>query len=202
MATDEIKKYYSETVNRKVRDDLIIASDLVGGDRIAVDCGCGAGTDISFLRANGFIVHAFDIEEESIKICRERFRTDPNVFLSKNSFSLYDYPRASLINADASLFYCTESEFESVWGNICDSLELNGIFCGSFLGPEDEMAAPSYDKDAYWSDVMVFEESELRSKFNKFELIKFTEHNVLGETPTGTAHRWHIYSVIAKKIES
>ena len=200
MATEEINKYYSETINRTVREDLIIATDLVGSDKIALDCGCGAGTDISFLRAKGFIVYAFDIEEQSINICREQFKHDEKVFLSQDSFSSYDYPKSTLINADASLFYCTETEFSSVWDNIYDSLQPDGIFCGSFLGPDDQMAKPDYNKQAYWSDVMVFEESELRLKLKRFELIKFAEHNISGLTPTGAPHRWHIYSVVAKKI--
>jgi len=202
MASDEINKYYSETINRAVREDLVVATDLVEGEKIALDCGCGAGTDIAFLRTKGFVVHAFDIEEQSIKICAERFENDSKALLSKDSFSSYEYPSATLINADASLFYCAETEFDDVWSKIYHSLQPGGIFCGAFLGPDDEMAGPNYDKQAYWSDVMVFDEAELKSKFEKFELVKFTEHNISGKTPVGTAHRWHIYSVIAKKTNS
>jgi len=61
------------------------------------------------------------------------------------------------------------------------------------------MASPNFNRDAYWPNILVFEESELRSKLKEFEIIKFTEHNVIGETPKGTPHQWHIYSVVAKK---
>ena len=200
MSTQEIKEYYRLTENSDVRSDLKCAINLLGKKKIAIDCGCGAGSDIAFLRKNDFTVYAFDIEEESILRCRERFKNDKKVLLSQDSFSRFIYPKASLILADASLFFCSDSEFDDIWDKIEESLIPEGIFCGSFLGPKDTMAGPDYDKDAFWSDVMVFTEEQLRIKFNYFEIIKWTEHDFSGETPQGTPHDWHIFSVIAKKI--
>ncbi len=200
MAKDEIEEYYAETANREVRPDLVLATRLIKSSKTAIDCGCGAGSDIAYLRKEGFIVYAFDIEEESIKICRERFRGDEDVFLSRDSFSSFDYPKSSLVVADSSLFFCPETEFEKVWSKICRSLSKGGIFCGSFLGPKDTMASPNYNRDAYWPNILVFEEEDLRSRLKEFEVIKFTEHNVSGETPQGFSHQWHIYSVVAIKI--
>ena len=198
MFTIEKRRYYADTANSETRPDLLLAISLVGPEKIAIDCGCGAGSYIAYLRAEGFTVHAFDIEEESIKICNERFKDDSQVFLSQDSFSSFNYPKSSLVVADASLFFCPENEFDFVWGKIHQSLDSGGIFCGSFLGPNDTMASPDFDRDAYWLNVLVFEEDELRSKLKAFEIIKFTEHNVTGETPSGTPHQWHIYSVVAR----
>lgn len=200
MATEEILKYYADTTNRTVRDDLIFAASLIKNEKVAVDCGCGAGSDIAFLRNEGFTVHAFDIETESIKLCTERFESDEQVFLSRDSFSSYNYPKSALIVADASLFFCLESEFERVWANMINSLEKDGIFCGSFLGPNDTMAGPDYDKKAFWPHVLVFDEEALRARLSMFEVLRFTEHNVSGENPQGLPHQWHIYSVVVKKI--
>ena len=199
MATEEIIEYYVETANRETRPDLVFAMSLIQNNKIAIDCGCGAGSDIAYLRNEGFIVYAFDIEEESIKICRERFYGDEHTFLSQDSFSSFDYPKSTLVVADASLFFCPETEFEDAWNKIYDSLTTGGIFCGSFLGPKDTMASPSYDKDAYWSDILILKEEDLRSKLKEFEVLKFTEHNVSGKTPQGFPHQWHVYSVVAKK---
>jgi len=149
MATKEIIEYYSETVNQETRSDMVFATSLIESNKIAIDCGCGAGSDIAYLRKEGFIVYAFDIEKESIKTCRERFKDDENIFLSQDSFSSFDYPKSALVVADASLFFCQETEFENVWNKIYDSLTTGGIFCGSFLGPKDTMADPSYDKGTY-----------------------------------------------------
>lgn len=205
MTTEEILEYYADTVNRKIREDLVFAVNLVGGNplcnnnKVAIDCGCGAGSDIAYLRKEGFIVYAFDIEEESMKICRERFTGDKDVLLSRDSFSSFDYPKPSLIVADASLFFCPEKEFAQVWNKIYNSLNVGGIFCGSFLGPQDSMASPGYDEGAYWSGILVFDETDLRSRLEEFDVLKFTEHNLMGETQQGKPHQWHIFSVVAKK---
>jgi len=198
MSTEKILAYYSDTFNRKVRDDLILAAGLVNNSKVAVDCGCGSGSDIAYLRKQGFIVHAFDIEQTAIRLCGERFRGDKNVFLSQDSFSSYQYPDSDLVVADASLFFCPEMEFDNVWHKICDSMNSGGIFCGSFLGPKDTMAGTAYDREAYWPDILVFTCGELKSRFNKFDVLKFTEHNVSGHTPQGSPCQWHIYSVVAK----
>lgn len=200
MATEEILEYYSETFIRDIRDDLVFAASLIGDNKVAVDCGCGAGSDIEYLRNKGFIVHAFDIEEASIRLCEERFKSDEGVFLSQHSFSSYEYPKSDLVVADASLFFCPKQDFDDVWNKICRSINSGGIFCGSFLGPNDTMAGPDYDKEAFWPNVLVFRESQIRSKLNKFEVLRFTEHNVSGTTPQGVPNKWHIYSVVAKII--
>jgi len=198
MLSREKQEYFNATADRETRDDLRKAVNLVGGSKVAIDCGCGAGSDIAFLRSEGFIVHGFDIEEESISRCRERFESDDQVHLSKASFSSFHYPSASLILADASLFFCPEVKFDSVWLKINKSLVPNGVFCGSFLGPEDTMASPSYNIDAYWPHVLVFNEEKVKECFKGFEVVSFTEHKKSGLAPDGEPHDWHIYSVIAK----
>ena len=197
MSISEKSKYYADTAYSETRPDLMLAASLVGSEKVAIDCGCGSGSDIAYLRDQGFTVHAFDVEEESIKICNERFKDDSQVFLSQDCFSSFNYPKSSLVVADASLFFCPEAEFDFVWNNIHQSLGLGGIFCASFLGPNDTMASPDFDRDAFWPNVLVFEEDDLRSKLKAFEIIKFTEHNVTGKTSSGTPHQWHIYSVVA-----
>jgi SAM-dependent methyltransferase len=202
MASIEVKEYYDATVDREVRLDLKQAIDLVGDHKVAIDCGCGAGSDIAFLRANGFVVFGFDIESESITRCMERFRGDSNVFLSQDSFNSFNYPIASLILADASLFFCREDEFDQVWRKVTESLTPGGIFVGSFLGQNDTMAGTDYQREAFWPNVLVFTEDRLTPYFRDFEIIKWSEFEESGETALGTPHHWHIYSVVARNLTS
>lgn len=199
MPSEAISKYFDATENRKVRDDLLFAVEGVGEPKIAIDCGCGAGADISFLASKGFIVHGFDVEEESISRCRARFKDVSGVILSRSSFSSFSYPKASLVVADASLFFCPRSEFEEVWRNIFECLYPNGFFCGSFLGPQDTMAGPKYRAADYWPEVAAFGEQEVKELFANFEILRFNVHKSSGVTPTGDQHDWHIFSVVAKK---
>jgi len=126
MPSKEISAYFQATENRATRDDLVAAVSLIGEIKVAIECGCGAGSDIAFLRSKGFQVHAFDIEREAIERCQKRFGGDDKVTLSVASFDEYQYPPCSLVVADSSLFFCMESKFESVWLNIRNS--INFIF--------------------------------------------------------------------------
>ena len=199
MPGQEIKEYYDATEDREVRQDLTFAINIVGDLKIAIDCGCGAGTDIKYLLEKGFKVYGFDIEDESISRCKKRFKNNKDVILSKAGFSSYKYPRASLVVADASLFFCPKADFDYVWENIYEALYPNGIFCGSFLGPEDTMAGPEYDKGKFWPDISIFDEKEVMEIFKDYEICRFTEHRTSGKTPLGIPHDWHIFSVVAKK---
>jgi len=156
---------------------------------VAIDCGCGAGSDIAFLRTEGFRVYAFDIEQEAIDYCQKRFDQDADVTLSLASFDTYDYPSASLISADSSLFYCSEDIFESVWSKII----------GSFLGAEDTTAGPNYKKSVYWPDVMVATEEQIRHWMKDYRIVSLTEHKSSGKATDGELHQWHIFSVVAQK---
>jgi len=195
----EKQKYFEATANRDTREDLKNAVSLLGDNKVAIDCGCGAGSDIAFLRSRGFTVHGFDIEEESISRCEARFENDSQVHLSQSCFSSFNYPRASLVVADASLFFCPESEFNEVWSKIVNSLLPNGVFCGSFLGPEDTMASPEYNNEAFWPDVLVFDKHQVKECFKGFDVVSFTEHKKSGVAPGGGVHDWHIFSVVARK---
>ena len=199
MPSKDILEYFDSTSNRETRDDLRLAVELVDGPKVAIDCGCGAGSDIAFLRANEFLVHAFDVESESIARCRKRFRDDGNVILSQDSFSTFDYPSVSLISADASLFFCPETEFGEVWRKITESLLPRGIFVGSFLGPEDTMAGSEYKREAFWPEVLVVSEERVRYWLNGFKIMSFTEHKTSGEITDGVPHQWHVFSVVARK---
>jgi len=114
MPSAAISKYFEATENRKIREDLIFAVENVDESKVAIDCGCGAGADINYLASKGFIVHGFDVEEESISRCKTRFKNIDNVNLSKSSFSTYNFPKASLVVADASLFFCQNP---NSWGD-------------------------------------------------------------------------------------
>jgi len=200
MTTDQINTYYDDTKSTEIRSDLLRAIELVKEPKIAVDCGCGAGSDIEYLVTKGFTVYGYDIEVESITRCKERFKNNIKVIISQDSFSSFEYPGTSLILADASLFFCPESELDNALHKIYDSLFVGGVFCGSFLGPQDSMASTSYSRESFWPNSLVFNEKEVKSLFKDYEICSFTEHKLSGETAQGVPHDWHIFSVVARKI--
>ena len=178
MSNVEITKYFDATELRGIRDDLIFAVKNVSEPKVAIDCGCGAGSDINYLVENDFTVYGFDVEEESISRCKSRFEGIDSVTLSRSTFSNFDYPKASLVVPDAGLFFCPRSEFENVWGKIYECLNPGGVF---------------------WPEVMVFEESEFKGLFQNFEVLRFKVHKSTGKTPQDVSHNWHIFQVVVQK---
>lgn len=199
MSKQEITQYFAATAFRDIREDLKCAVNEVSGPKVAVDCGCGAGADINYLIGQGFTVHGFDIEQEAISRCQARFAGNPKVFLSQASFTSFNYPKASLVVADASLFFCPPRNFKNVWQTISNSLYPDGIFCGSFLGNEDTMAIPGDNPSVYWPAISAFDEHEVKSLFRQFDILRFNIHKSSGKTPQGLDHNWHIFQVIARK---
>lgn len=205
MSSGEVSRYFDATEFRKTREDLIFAVGQVIEPKIAIDCGCGAGADIDYLIREGFTVHGFDIEEESLSRCRARFGDYDNVLLSQSSFLNFEYPEASLVVADASLFFCPPSEFKDVWSSIKSCLFADGLFCGSFLGKEDTMAIPGDNPSVLWpaageASVSVFDKHRVLALFDRFEILRFNTHKSSGMTPEGLLHHWHIYQVVARKL--
>lgn len=198
MFKSEITKYFDTTESRKIREDLVFAVGNVRVPGIAIDCGCGAGADIDYLISKGFTVHGFDIEEEAISRCQSRFRGIDNVILTESTFIDFEYPKAALVVADASLFFCPKKDFPDVWSKIRECLDSNGIFCGSFLGTEDTMAVPGVNPSRLWPEVAIFEEDDLIKLFERFEILRFNTHKSTGITAQGVVHNWHIFQVVAR----
>ena len=105
MSSVEITKYFDAIELRGIREEWRVAVKNVSEPKVAIDCGCGAGSDINYLVENDFTVYGFDVEEESISRCKSRFEGIDSVTLSRSTFRNFDYPKASLVMADASLFF-------------------------------------------------------------------------------------------------
>lgn len=198
MTSKQVKSYFEKSRNASIRPELEYAITESAGGGTAIDCGCGAGANIAHLRARGFLVNAFDIDEHAISLCADRFANDSNVVLSVDSFGSFNYSRAALLIADASLFFCPADEFILFMQKMYLSLEPEGVFYGSFLGARDTMASADFKVDQYWGDVLVLTKDKIESALNGFEILQLKEHESDGVTLTGEQHHWHIFSVVAK----
>lgn len=208
MSSADIEHYFDTTTQRNIRDDLKFAVSEIGEPKIAIDCGCGAGADIEYLTQNNFKVYGFDIEPSSIARCQSRFSNYDNVVLSQSSFSEFDYPKVSLVVADASLFFCPTVDFDTVWEKIYQCLLPGGIFCGSLLGIEDTMAKPNdrlgdnsgaINPSVLWPHVTAFEEQDVKKLLARYQVMRFNTHQSSGLNSQGLEHNWHIFQIVARK---
>lgn len=188
------RNYYRKSVSKphsyKTEQALMLCeSDL----KIATDCGCGTGSDTDFLQNHGYQVNAFDINPDSVEICRSRFADNSLVDVRQSSFESYRYPAAGLIIAHSSLFFADPSRFSKTWLSINASLVKGGVFSGDFMGLRDSWASN------YRTCTNPLSEQAVRDLFVDFELLEFKERDEQGMTAIGKSKHWHTCSVIAIK---
>ncbi len=169
--------------------------------KLAIDCGCGTGNDLLYLLTQGYEVHGFDNNSRAIELSMQRLATeqsgkarlDTQAKLTVSSFESYDYPKAGLIIAHASLFFAQPTEFAAIWRNIVNSLVSGGVFAGDFLGVKDSWAE---HEDPITTSL---DQAEIMAMFEEFDLLEVKETDRPGAMANGQSKHWHYYSVLARK---
>lgn len=188
------REYYDKALQRAHSKRTEFAIKLnQSQSKVAVDCGCGTGSDIAYLAQQGYQVFGFDINPDSIAICQQRFNTHALVEISQSSFECYLYPSAGIIIANSSLFFAEPDQFERSWRNIESALQVGGVFAGDFMGLNDSWAGN------YRSATAPLSEAKVRELFTNFDLVRFYERDEQGPTSLGRIKHWHSYSVVAIK---
>lgn len=192
--TEIWRKYYNKAMSRTYSPRTERAVQLnTSGLNVAVDCGCGTGSDIAYLAEQGYRVHGFDINPDAISICHKRFRHDALIEVSEASFEDFTYPTAGVILANSSLFFAEPSVFNNAWRAITDSLAVGGVFGGDFMGVDDSWA------DGFRLATTTLTQTQVMDLFENFEIVRFHERNEEGSTSMGCIKQWHTYSVLAVK---
>jgi len=186
--------YYEKTLNRTHSPKTELAVKLnESGLNLAIDCGCGTGSDIAYLEQQGYRVHGFDINPDSVSICHERFGCNRLVDICQASFENFDYPVSGVIIANASLFFAEPNTFEKTWSSLISNLQIGGVFAGDFMGVNDSWAS------GYRSATAPLTKEAVMDLFKGFEIKRFHERDEQGKTSLGRTKHWHTFTVVAVK---
>lgn len=186
------RQYYEKALGRKHAPKTELALKLnTTGLQVAVDCGCGTGSDIAYMAEHGYRIHGFDMNPDAVAICQERFSADSLVDVAEASFEHFEYPEAGVIIANSSLFFADPTRFSRTWHTIASSLCVGGVFAGDFMGTEDDWAS------GYRRETTPLTEAQVRELFSNFDIIRFHERNEQGSTALGRMKHWHTYTVVA-----
>ncbi len=192
--TEIWRQYYQKALSRPHSKRTEFAVRLNESNlKVATDCGCGTGSDIEYLDQQGYQVYGFDINPDSVAICRDRFGSKPLVDISESLFESFDYPKSGVVIANSSLFFADPNQFGSTWSNIRSSIEIGGVFAGDFMGFKDSWA------NNYRSSTTLLSESEVKALFSGFEIVRFFGRDETAKTSLGRMKHWHTYSVVAVK---
>jgi len=188
------KEYYKATINKKpsglIRNFFLKKYNEKLNENTAIDLGCGAGNDTEFLISKGFKVTAIDSEEQVKDILDSKNIDKENLDVIIGDFSKIEIPKADLIFANMSLFFVKDN-FEEFLKNLLGKVNKKGFVVANFLGKEDD-----------WNGTKTtIEKEKLLEYFKYFDINYFSEEKYYSKTALGENKFWHVYTVMAQKIE-
>lgn len=186
--------YYAAQVGRGVRATFVAGLEARGDDApgLAIDIGCGDGTETRALLAAGWSVLAIDADPGVLDRVRAGVGAEALQRLTVDRRDFADIgtlPDADLVYAGFSLPFCPPAEFESLWAYIRAALNPGAVFAGEFFGPHDSWASRS--------SMNVHDRDDIERLLDGLDIIRLTEENEDGRSPDGAKH-WHIFHVVAQ----
>jgi SAM-dependent methyltransferase len=179
--------YYAWSAGREPRPLLLAACEELGSGegRMAIDLGCGEGTEALELLARGWSVTAVDTEEAGLALLHTRIPASAvdRIRIVCASFTEVNLPRAYLIHAGFSLPFCPSQSFPAMWVQIRQALVPSGIFAGQMFGNRDSWAGdPS----------MTFHtRHEVDGLLDGLQILRLCETERDGQAFSGPKH-WHL----------
>ncbi|WP_087016298.1 class I SAM-dependent methyltransferase [Thaumasiovibrio subtropicus] len=160
---------------------------------VALDAGCGTGSDLAYLSRHYGQVYGFDVNDDAVQLCQTRFEPQDAVRVEQASFEHFDYPAVGVLLAHSSLYFAAPQRVEMVWQRMRDAIMQGGVFAGDFLGVRDDWAKGSHHVTS------PFSMRQVERLFDGFELLEFEERDERGMTALGHEKHWHTFTVLARK---
>jgi SAM-dependent methyltransferase len=186
--------YYAWSADREPRALLLAACERLGdgAGRMAIDLGCGHGTEALALLDRGWSVLAVDMQQAGLAMLRARVPAGyaDRIGIVCASFADVGLPPAYLIHAGFSLPFCPPSRFPGLWRRIRRALVPGGIFAGQLFGLRDSWAGELG---------MTFQgPAEVDRLLDGLEILELHEAERDGEAFSGPKH-WHTYDILARQ---
>ncbi len=123
------RQYYEKALSRPHSKRTEFAVRLNESNlKVATDCGCGTGSDIQYLEQQGFRVHGFDINPDSVAICRDRFGSKSLVDISESSFESLTIQNLVLLSQIRVCSLLTQTSLKRLGATLNLQLESAGYF--------------------------------------------------------------------------
>jgi SAM-dependent methyltransferase len=188
--------YYRATAGRAPRELFLRLLDLVrthgAPGLLAVDLGCGDGTETARLLAEGYEVLAVDQEPKAIELLRSRadIRGSKHLTTRVEAFGTLVLPPCDLVYAGLSMFFCEPEAFPRFWSGVASSVRPGGWLAAHFLGTRDTWAnGPGMTSH---------EEAQVHTLLTGFRIEHFAEVEHDRAAVSGPKH-WHLFEVVARK---
>lgn len=185
------QEHYEITKSKPPTKLLTIALQYVKNKDKAIDIGAGALKDTRYLLDQGFDVTVID-KNPRTKEDAENLKND-KVHAFTASFEDFDFTenQYDIASAMLSLPFIKPAYFNKVFEKIRNSLKKDGIFCGQFLGLNDEWAQNPHNT--------FHTKSQVENLLAGLEIILFQEEEIDGIIAKGSPKHWHVFRIIARK---
>jgi trans-aconitate methyltransferase len=159
---------------------------------VAVDLGCGEGTDALALLERGWSIVAIDVEPDGLAVLAARIpvKLAGQIQLICAAFADTSIPPAHLIHAGFSLPFCAPHQFPALWTRISHGLLPGGIFAGQLFGNRDSWADDP--------DMTFHNREEVTALLDDLEILTLHETERDGEAFSGPKH-WHTFDIMARQ---
>jgi SAM-dependent methyltransferase len=190
--------YYRAVAGREPRDTLLSALaewgpvDSNDESPLAVDLGCGDGTDTLALVDAGWRVVAVDSSPDFPDHLMSRLPSDSvdRVSVQVADFRSAELPRCHLVHAGFSVYLCAPSDFPLVWRRVRAALLPGAVLSLHLLGRQDS-----------WHDapgVTTHSRAEVTSLLQGLDVVRIEEQHEDGWSFDGEKH-WHRWHVLARE---
>ena len=191
--------YYAAQTGRSTRPLFDEAVAGLGTDAhepgLAVELGCGDGTECLALLGRGWRVLAVDKQAEAIDLLRSRVHHDHLARLEARVAAIEDValPACDFVYAGYSLPFVPPDRFAAMWAGLVRALRPGGCLAGQLFG----------ERDSWTSDPsMTFQtRAEALALLAPLRVEVFREREEDGNSFSGTKH-WHIFDIIARRREA
>ena len=191
--------YYAKVANREPRALFQrLMGALTPGDTpgLAIDLGCGDGTETLALLAAGWRVLALDGAPAAIARVRDSARPADADRLQTQQATFTDavLPPANLIYAGLSLPFCAPGDFPRLWSKVRDALRPGARFAGHFFGVRDSWAERP--------EMTFHTADELRALFSSLNIEFWQETEEDRPSAFEAMKHFHYFEVIAQRADS
>lgn len=185
--------YYDAQHGRAVRSVVLQALALRGAvpPGVAIDIGCGEGTETRHLLANGWRVLAIDADPASEARVRAGLTPEQIARLAFRLARFEDIgklPAADLVYSTFALPFCDPAAFPTLWSSIRSALKPGAWFAGELFGPHDSWAGRA--------DMNFHDRAEVEALLAGLTVHTLDEDDRAGQSAFGP-RRWHVFHIVA-----
>ncbi len=156
---------------------------------VAVDLGCGDGTETRALLAAGFSVTAVDSADGSMELLSRLPEAGTTLSLVRTPMQEADVPPADLVHASLSLPFCPPDDFEALWARLRSALRPGGLLACDLFGDRHDWAGEG--------GMTVMTRARVLDLVSGLDLRSLHEIEEETQSFRGPTH-WHAFQVVAR----